>query len=328
MLIRAGRVIALVLALSGTTAMALQDKQAGQSEVSIDGPEAPIIGSLTTSSAEDAPLVIIIPGSGPTDRDGNNPLGVRAQSYKLLAEALAERGIDTIRYDKRGMFASKGAIADANAVTIADYAADALAFAEQDMASSGRPCAWLLGHSEGGLIALAAARSASICGLVLVATPGRTIGALLRDQLRANPANAPILDQAMQAIDTLEAGQTFDDSSLHPGLLPLFNRSVQPFLIDMMRYNPQALIADTDKPVLLLYGTSDIQVTQEEGELLKTANDRAKLIILPDVNHVLKAVPDGDRAANLMSYQNPDMPLAPGVADSIAGFITAKTKAD
>jgi hypothetical protein len=87
------------------------------------GPLAPLKGTLLGSEGVPRATVLIIPGSGPTDRDGNNPMGVAAAPYRLLAEALTKRGVATVRIDKRGMFGSRAAIADGNAVTIADYAA-------------------------------------------------------------------------------------------------------------------------------------------------------------------------------------------------------------
>src|SRR6185369_1531947 len=105
-------------------AAAVTTMQPVERHVSAPGPLAPLSGTLVDAGAK-TPVVLIIPGSGPTDRDGNSPLGVKAAPYRMLAEALAQRGISSVRADKRGMFASKAAIADANAVTVAQYAADA-----------------------------------------------------------------------------------------------------------------------------------------------------------------------------------------------------------
>ncbi len=142
-------------------------------ELTAPGPQGALAGTLLDPgpiSGKDAPAVLVIPGSGPTDRDGNNPLGVTAAPYRLLAEALAARGVATLRIDKRGMFGSKGAVADANDVTIAGYAADVRAWVGVVRERTGRRCVWLLGHSEGGLVALAAAQGAKdVCGVVLVA---------------------------------------------------------------------------------------------------------------------------------------------------------------
>ena len=185
-----------VIALSATPSAA------NEREVTIAGPKGALAGTLA-SAGEEAPVVVIVPGSGPTDRDGNNPLGVKAAPYRMLAEALAKRGVSTLRIDKRGMFASKAAIDNANAVTIADYAADARAWAKEARRQTGAKCVWLLGHSEGGLVALAAAQDpADVCGVITVAAAGRRLSDVMREQLRSNPANAPILDPALASIDT------------------------------------------------------------------------------------------------------------------------------
>src|SRR6476620_4570229 len=121
--------------------------------MTVPGPKGGIAGTFV-DAGRGSPVVLIIPGSGPTDRDGNNPMGVTAAPYRLLAEALATKGVSSLRADKRGMFASKAAIADANAVTIADYAADAHNWIGMLRERTGANCVWLLGHSEGGLVAL------------------------------------------------------------------------------------------------------------------------------------------------------------------------------
>ena len=231
-----------------------------------------------------------------------------------------------MRIDKRGMFGSAKAVADANAVTIDDYAADVQSWVKVTRRKTGASCVWLLGHSEGGLVALASSRSASeVCGLILVATAGRPIGEVLREQLKSNPANAPILDQALQAISALEAGHRVDVSGMHPALLPLFNTKVQGFLISTFALDPARLIAEWKKPVLIMQGERDIQVSVSDAERLKQAMPAAKLVLLPDTNHVLKLVVSPERMANAATYGNPSLPLAPGVIDGIAGFISKTT---
>lgn len=274
-------------------------------------------------------MVLIVPGSGPTDRDGNNPMGLNAATYKLMAHDLAAKGIATVRIDKRGMFGSAKAVADANAVTIPDYVADVYSWVGAIRRSTGVPCVWVLGYSEGGLVALTAAQGGrevqGICGLLLVATPGRPLGQVLRaqliDQWRANPANAPILDQALAAITRLEGGARVDPASLHPALQPLFNESVQGFLISAFAQDPARLIAAIKMPVLVLQGERDLQVGVQDARLLAQAKPAAQLVLLPDTNHVLKAVLTDDPAANMATYANPGQPLAPGVVDAIVRFV-------
>lgn len=285
------------------------------------GPLAPLAGTLF-DAGKGAPVVLVIPGSGPTDRDGNNPLGVKAAPYRLLAEGLAAKGISSVRIDKRGLFASKAAVADANQVTIADYAADAHAWAKSARAATGAPCVWLLGHSEGGLVALAAGQTAQgICGVIAVSAPGRKLGTVMREQLKANPANAPILAPALAALDSLEGGKPVDSATLPAPLQPLFNAAAQPFLIDLLSHDPAKLAASLAVPLLVVQGAEDLQVAVADAQRLAAAKPKARLVVLAGVNHVLKAVPAGDRAANFATYADPSLPIAPALVDAIAGFV-------
>lgn len=304
------------------SALAFLGMQPSASVIEAPGPQGALQGTMLSPAGNRRAVVLIIPGSGPTDRDGNNPLGVRAASYRLLAEDLATRGIATVRVDKRGMFGSRAAVADANAVTIGDYAADVRSWIRAVRERTGAECVWLLGHSEGGLVVLAAARNApDVCGLILVATPGRRLGEALREQIRSHPSFASVQDQALAAIARLEARQPVDTSNFPPVLLGLFAPQIQPYLMDLLSHDPAALLAGIERPVLVLQGQRDIQVSEEDAQRLAAANRRARLVLLPRVNHVLKEVASQDRAANVATYGDPGLPLAPGVAEAIAGFV-------
>ncbi len=309
--------------LAATLLTAASPAPAQQSvDIEAPGPHGALAGTLLTAEGAGAPIILIIPGSGPTDRDGNSPLGVAAGPYRLLAEGLAQRGVTTIRIDKRGMFGSRGAALDPNAVTVGDYVEDIRSWILSARQRTGASCIWLLGHSEGALIALAAGQErAGICGLVLVSGAGRPLGEVIRGQLRANPANAPLLDQAMGAIDRLEAGNRVDAAALHPALGPLFGPQVQGFLISLFAQDPAALVAGVRQPVLIVQGERDIQVPVDDARRLAAANPRARLVLVPNANHVLKSVTTDDRAANLATYGDPALPLAPGIVDAIAEFV-------
>ncbi len=274
---------------------------------------------LLTSPGEDAPVMLLVPGSGPTDRDGNNPMGVKGNTYKLLAEALSKSGVAVARIDKRGMFSSAGA-GDPNAASLEIYAADYRAWIDSLKAETGASCIWLMGHSEGALMVSAAAEGRSdVCGLVLISGMGRPLGQVLRAQLQANPANAPLLDQAFAALDKLEAGERVDVTGMHPALMPLFAPQVQGFLISGLTRDPPQIAARAAVPTLVLQGATDIQTSPEDAKLLAGATN-GKLVILEGVNHLLKEAPAA-RAANIATYSNPALPLAPGVAEAIAAFV-------
>ncbi|MBA4048554.1 MAG: alpha/beta hydrolase [Sphingomonas sp.] len=312
------RIAVTTLAVSAASAFA------AEREITVPGPQGALHGTLLKPDAP-GPVVLIIPGSGPTDRDGNNPLGVRGAPYAKLANALAARGIASVRADKRGQFASMGAVVDPNAVTIADYAADAQSWVAAARAATGAPCVWLLGHSEGGLVALATGAGPGICGHILVAASGRPLGSVIRAQLRANPANAPILAQAEGALDALEAGKRVDTAVLHPALANLFAPAVQGYLIDLFRHDPAMLAKRLSAPMLIVQGDQDLQIGVEDARTLAAARPDAVLAIIPGVNHVLRQVgTSGDRAANLASYGNAELPVDAGVVDAIAGFVRGK----
>lgn len=289
--------------------------------ITAPGPQGPLAGTFLDAGAH-APVVLVIPGSGPTDRDGNNPLGVAAAPYRLLAEALADKGVSTVRIDKRGLFGSKGAVADPNKVTIADYATDTHNWVEAIRKRTGASCVWVLGHSEGALIALAAAQQPKdICGVILVSGAGRRLSDVIREQLRANPANAPVLDSALAALDQLEHGQHVDVAGMHPALLKLFAPQVQDFLIDMFRYDPAKLAASLKVPLLIVQGERDIQVSTTDAKDLAAAQPKATLTLIPRMNHVLKDVDSDDRAANAATYADPSLPVDSGLVDAIATFV-------
>jgi hypothetical protein len=300
-----------------------------ETEIEAPGPAGPLKGTMLAPDATPGTgaVVLIIPGSGPTDRDGNSTAGVLAAPYRLLAQGLASRGIATVRIDKRGMFASAAAAPDANAVTVADYVADVHAWSAVIRQRTRASCIWLLGHSEGGLIAMAAARAPDVCGLLLVAAPGRPLGTIIREQLKANPANAPVLDQALSALDALEAGKRVDTTGMHPALLPLFRPQVQGYLIDAFTYDPAKLLKDYKKPVLIIQGQRDLQVREADAQVLKAADPQASLVLLADVNHVLKTIASDDMRANIATYGDASLALAPSVVPAITDFLAAKGSA-
>lgn len=284
---------------------------------------APLHGTLLTPEGETRAAAVIIPGSGPTDRDGNSPqFGIQAATYRLLAEGLAERGVATVRIDKRGIGESAAAGPSEADLRFSTYAEDARAWAAEAAAKTGRPCAWLIGHSEGALVALAAVAAKpdgggdKVGGLMLLSGAGRPAGVVLREQLNALPE--PLKTEAYAAVDELEAGRTVADPPA--SLAALFRPSVQPYLISWLTLDPAKLAAAYDGPIFIGQGTTDIQVTVADAEALKTAQPRAELALWDGVNHVLKVAP-AERAANIATYMDPALPLAPGVVEAVADFM-------
>lgn len=308
--------IALAAALAATAAPPVE------TFVEIAGP---LKGTqLAPAGGAKAPVAVILPGSGPTDRDGNSPMGVKGSTYKLLAESLAAKGVTTVRIDKRGMFASAGAAADANKVFIADLAADANAWAADLKKRTGAPCVWLIGHSEGAMVAeLAGQTGKDLCGLVLLASPGEKISDTIRQQLKAGVPAGPMLDKSLANLDALETGGTVDTTGLPPSLQNLFAPQIRDYLKALFAHDPVALVKGYKGRVLLVQGKNDLQIPVAHAERLKAAKPDATLVELDGVNHVLKVAP-ADRAGNMATYADPSLPLAPGVAEAIADFVRAR----
>lgn len=279
---------------------------------------APLHGALLRPDGQTLAAAVIIAGSGPTDRDGNSPIGVTGGVYRQLAEGLAERGIATVRYDKRGIAASTAAATDEASLTFDTYIDDAKAWATLTAEKTGAPCVWLVGHSEGALIAQgAAADNPGVCGLVLLSPVGVRANVELRRQLEPKlpPAVKPEVDHIMSE---LEAGRTVPDTP--PYLAVLFRPSIQPYLISYFVVDPQALIAAYDRPVLLGHGSTDIQVIPANSETLLAAQPTAERVVFEGLNHILRQAPT-DPAGNAATYGDASIPLGAEVVPVVADFI-------
>ena len=306
------RIGAVLSALILTTLPIMADEQ----KLALAASPGELHGTLL-DAGKGAPALLVIAGSGPTDRDGNSPLGVRGNSYKLLAEGLAARGITTLRTDKRGIAESRSAMTAEADLRIQTYAGDTKAWSAELRKRTGSACIWLLGHSEGALLAeMAAQDDHAICGLILVSGAGRKAGDTLREQFQQALPNA-LRPAALSALAELEAGRIVADP---PPPASIFRPSLQPYLISWLAQDPAALLAKIKMPTLILQGDTDIQISVSDAKLLGAAKRDARLLILPGVNHILKLAP-ADRAANAATYGNPDLPLAPGIVDAIVDFI-------
>jgi hypothetical protein len=282
----------------------------------LDSGSGMLAGTLLTPDNPKA-AILMLAGSGPTDRNGNALPALHSDTYRLLAEGLAAHGVTTLRVDKRGVGQSAAAMAAEADLRIGTYADDAKAWAGELRKQTGLRCVWLLGHSEGALVAeLAAQNTQGICGLILISGAGHNLGDIIVTQTQSAP---PELRQKItEIVATLRQGKTVAD--VPPPLMVLFRPSVQPYWISEINLDPPALLKSNTLPLLIMQGDNDIQVSVEDAKLLAAARSDAKLVILPGVNHLLKIAPT-DRAGNIATYANPSLPLAPGVVDAVADFV-------
>ncbi len=255
--------------------------------------------------------VIIVAGSGPTDRNGNQP-GLKIDLLKQIAEQLAQEGIASLRCDKRGQYARKPK--DGEALSgftvwqnyVGDVAAALAYLQEQPEIDANRTA--MIGHSEGGLLVLQAAVEGEgfrkpPAALVLVSTPGRRCDLVLRDQiarrLRQQKATAEQTkffltknDEIMAAIK--KTGQV--PQKIPPGLAALYPPYLGKFLQSLLDFEWAAWASRIPAPVLVLAGEKDSQhvVDQETSALSaglkKRQNDDHERYIVAGASHNLKPV--------------------------------------
>lgn len=292
---------------------------AGEQPISLDAGGGTLAGTLHLPAGEGkAPVVLIIAGSGPTDRDGNNPAFPGPNnSLKLLAEALGRAGFASVRYDKRGIGASRAGAPDESALRFDTYVEDATAWIAKLKADPRFGPVAVIGHSEGALIGMLAAERAGAAAYVSLAGVAEGPGAILRKQLAGKLPPALAADNE-RILASLEQGKPA--AEVPPALAALYRPSIQPYLISWMAYVPSRRIAALRMPVLIVQGTTDIQVGVEQAEALKAARPDAGLAVIPGMNHVLKEVP-ADPQRQMASYGDPALPLHPQLAGALTGFL-------
>jgi pimeloyl-ACP methyl ester carboxylesterase len=260
-------------------------------------------------------VALIIAGSGPTDRNGNNPQ-MTNNSLKMLAQGLAEHGIASLRYDKRGVAKSAKAGLSEIDLRFDTYIEDAQLWVEYIHQQEPNVPIIIVGHSEGALIGAVAAQHPQVAKYVSIAGAGQPIDVILREQLKSQPSI--VLSSATPILDSLLKGEKVEN--VPPFLMALFRPSVQPYMISWFAYDPVKQIAKIDKPVLIVQGTTDIQVSTNNAQILGSAKPDAQISIIEGMNHILKPA-NADRASNMATYTQANLPLEPTLIDIIANFV-------
>lgn len=284
-----------------------------------------LYGTLTSPTAKTAvPLVIIIAGSGPTDRDGNQH-GLKNNSLLALGDSLARKGIASLRYDKRGIGASKPAAPDESKLRFDNYVSDAADWVKRFQRDKRFSNIYIAGHSEGSLIGMLAAQRIPVAGFISIAGVAVSADSVVLVQLAASPNIAKsMVDSMRMFFGMLRKGQTIDPvpKGFYQALL---RKSVQPYVASWMKYNPAQEIAKLHVPVLIVQGTTDIQVDTSNAYALAAAKPGAKLVMIQNMNHVLKEV-SRDISDNQLSYVDPGFLLKQELTPAIAAFIFSVEK--
>ena len=275
-----------------------------------------IAGTLTIPGEQPGkmPVALIIAGSGPTDRNGNNPM-MKNESLQKLAHGLASNNIASLRFDKRGIGESRNAGKSEADLRFEDYINDARGWIEWLKKDTRFTKIIVAGHSEGSLIGMIAALNTAH-GFVSIAGAGRSADKILKEQLAGQPP--AIKDPSYPIIDSLVMGKTVQNV---PGVLfALFRPSVQPYMISWFHYDPQTEIKKLTIPVLIIQGTNDLQVTVEDANLLSKSNTKAQLTLIKNMNHIFRIV-EGDRKENLAAYITPTLPISEELVITISAFV-------
>ncbi len=311
------RTLILLFALATLHAQAQKTKTIVIPEQPFTDGTDTIFGTLNIANDTNQPLIIIIPGSGPTDRNGNSlAMPGKNNAYQMLADSLLKQDISTLRYDKAGIGKSKTHKVESQMSFEDNIATVQLII--RDLNELGFKDIYLLGHSEGSLIAILTAQKEKVKGLISVAGPARNAADLIKSQLQASPGlPAEMKIEAAQIIDSISEGHTVKKYSFI--LASIFRESVQPYLRSWFQYTPTEEIAKLQIPVLILQGEQDSQVPAAAAEALDHYTTDGELVIYPKMNHVLKAI--DSEAENLPSYTNPDLPLQKGLVKSIVDWI-------
>ena len=287
-----------------------------EEEITLKTKTGDIKGSLLVpSNSEKASVVLIISGSGPTDRNGNNP-NMTNNSLMMLANELKKNGIASLRFDKRGIGESTSSGMQESDLRFENYVNDVKGWVDLLKESNKFSKIIVLGHSEGSLIGMIASQKAEVEKFISVAGAGNSAGDIIREQLKAQPAF--VLNQSLPIIEKLENGER--EENVPQMLYALFRPSVQPYMISWFKYDPQIEIAKLNKPVLIVQGTTDIQVSVLDADKLASANNKAQKQIIEGMNHILKEA-EMDRLKNIQTYSMPDLPLKKPLIEIIVKFI-------
>jgi len=292
--------------------------EAAVETVTVQNDRGTVEGTLEVPEAPGpVPLAIIVSGSGMQDRDGNTPGSSGPDIYRLLALGLRDAGIASLRYDDPGAAKSRDALPARNEQITYEMEVDVVLRWVDAMREDPRFGPILLaGHSQGSLSAILVAQQRDV-SVVSLAGAGRPIGRVLRDQLepRLTAAELVKLDEALAKLEKGELA-----GPLGPPLDSVLHESVQPYMISWMKYDPRREIAKVSGAALVIQGGTDLQVSTEDAELLASGNERAELLIIPDMCHPLKQATSKDARLQSKQYRDPKVPLHEALVPAIETF--------
>ena len=359
-----GRSLPMILSRESNKKVRPQDPKKPYSyyseDVVFNNPKANInlAGTLTLPNKEGTfPAVILISGSSPQDR---NEEVADHRPFLVLSDYLTKNGIAVLRYDDRGFAESEG---DFAAATTKDFATDtesAVAYLktrkEIDTNKIG-----LIGHSEGGMIApMVASKDKSIDFIVLLAAPGvqgnevlllqneeiaKASGASQEQIEKSKNNNRTLYNMAINSKDISslkKEASTFINKMLDDSKNPnvptgdartvyvnrLVHEVANPWMVFMLKYNPEATLENVDCPVLAVNGEKDLQVLADvnlsaiEKAVKNGGNNDVKIINYPNLNHLFQECKTG----LVNEYATIEETFSPKVLQDINDWIWTQVK--
>jgi len=270
-------------------------------------------GTLMVPNKGAVHLAIIIAGSGPTDRNGNQNF-LKTNNLKKLATALVNNNIATFRYDKRIVKQIRKGNIDPN-IMFDDFVQDATEVVDYFKNQNSFKKIYIIGHSQGSLVGMLAAKDRAD-GFISLSGAGQSIDNVIIDQVAKT---APMFtEDSKRVLGILKEGNTTTDYP--PALASIFDISIQPFMASWMKYNPTEEIQKLKMPILIINGTKDLQVKTEEATLLNAAAKDSELKLIEKMNHVLFII-EGDDQENAKSYNDQAGKVSQELIDHIIKFI-------
>ena len=302
--------------------MALQSPAAVSIDVQLEVSNGQLGATLLCPDGDGPwPVVLILAGSGPTDRDGNTPIiPGKNNSLRQLAEGLALQGVASLRTDKRGVAGSSSAALSEKNLRFNHFIDDAVQWARWLQKDSRFSSVSIAGHSQGAQVGMSAAWLSGADGFVSLAGPGRPILEILREQLH-DSLNIRSRVKANALLDELEAGRLVPEPPTEMTIL--FRPSVQEFLISWQHQNPQRNLGRLSCPVTIIQGLNDLQVSENDARLLHEAKQGAILLLLPGINHIFKPVEGDNPVVHQMALANPDLVFSQDAIDAVVMLTVA-----
>src|SRR5215831_11714463 len=286
------------------------------------------------------PGVLLLPGSGPSDRNGNQPPALITDLLKQIAERLAADGYGSLRFDKRAAHVNANTFPkDVSAMNdffswdnfVGDARAGLIFLQAQSEINPKQTV--LAGHSEGAIIAIQAAHDLqgqpnAAAALILLSSPGRPLGMLVTEQVSASLKRSNVTGEAAKPYDDYLAraiDQVIKQGTAPPnppqGLGPLFSPSALKLLQVEFAFDPVKVLSAYTGPVLVIQGEKDIQISATrdfpllQAALRERKHGTYKGVVILSASHNLKHVENENRESGFAG------PVAPQVLDTLADWL-------